>query len=249
MDTDLYESFAGRYDLSPGTLAENDPLMVEFFRKIFSENGAQTVLDCACGTGRHLLLFQKLGCKVWGSDASEAMLTQARKNLAHFGNDVTLRQADYRDLSQHFQRRFDALTCLGSIGYMPDEEQFLRAFRSMHAVLREGGILLLTTIPTDKHWNEKPRFKLAVNTPEVTRLFVMDYFERTVVYHILDIFHSQNANELQVWSAELTVLLRDDQERLLKTAGYQKVDFYRAFDFSPYDKENSDHLITVAHKL
>lgn len=176
------------------------------------------------------------------------MLTQARKNTAHLGDDVLLQQADYRDLPQHFQGCFDAVTCLGSIGYMPDEDQFLRAFSSMNAVLREGGILVMTTIPTDRQWREKPRFSLNVNTFDITRLFVMDYFERTVGYHILDIFHSQEANELKVWSTELTVLLRDEQERLLKADGFQQVDFYGAFDFSPYDRENSDRLITVAHK-
>jgi hypothetical protein len=51
-----------------------------------------------------------------------------------------------------------------------------------------------------------------------------------------------------VWSAELSVLLRDDQERLLKASGFHTVDFYGAFDFAPYDKEVSNSLIAVAHK-
>jgi glycine/sarcosine N-methyltransferase len=248
METDLYAGFAERYDLVTGRLDESDHILVEFFRRIFSQNGVQTVLDCACGTGRHLLLFHSLGCQVWGSDASAAMLDQARKNTSHLEREGLLRQADYRDLPQHFRQPFDAVTCLGSIGYMRSETEFLRAFRSMHAVLRPGGILILTTIPTDRQWKEKPRFKMVVNTPAVTRLFVMDYLEQSVGYHVLDIFHSPEADELRVWSAELTVLLRDTQERLLKSAGFQQVDFYGDFDFSPYSKENSHHLITVAQK-
>ena len=47
MNTDLYEGFAGRYDLAPGRLDENDPLMVEFSRRLFSQHGVQSVLDCA----------------------------------------------------------------------------------------------------------------------------------------------------------------------------------------------------------
>lgn len=249
MNTDLYEDFAGRYDLIPGRFDDNDPIKVEFFRRIFSENYVESVLDCACGTGRHLLLFHDLGCEVWGSDVSNAMLDQARKNLSQYGKKIPLQQADYRNLPQYFQRSFDAVTCLGSIGYMPDEEQFIRAFRSMHAVLREGGILVLTAIPTDKQWKEKPRFKLAVNYSDVTRLFVMDYFERTVGYHILDIFHNQDLDELKVWDAELTVVLRDAQEKLLIAADFHSVSFYGDFDFSrPYDEANSDSLITVAFR-
>jgi len=248
MSADLYEDFAGRYDLVPRELDENNPVTTEFFQRIFSENNVQSVLDCACGTGRHLILFHNLGCKVWGSDVSEAMLVQSRQNLKRYGIVIPLELADYRNLPQHFQRSFDAVACLGSIGYMSDEIQVLRAFQSMYAVLREGGILVMTTIPTDKQWKEKPRFRLVVNTPDVTRLFVMDYLAQMVRYNILDIFHSPEASELKVWSAELTVLLRNAQEMLLKTAGFQQVSFFGDFNFDPYDDSHSTHLITAAYK-
>lgn len=247
MVSDLYEGFAERYDLAVSRWDEFDPAVAGFFRRLFCENGVRTVLDCACGTGRHLLLFHSLGCQVWGSDLSESMLAQARKNLACYGVEVPLRQADYRNLPRHFGRRFDAVVCLGAIGYMPGEAEFLRAFGSMRAVLSEGGILVLTTIPTDKQWQEKPRFALAANTGRFTRLFVMDYLERVVHYDILDIFHREERNGLDVWSAELTVLLRDDQERMLKAAGFESAEFYGTFDLDPYDKGTSDKLITVAH--
>jgi len=248
MSVDLYEDFAKRYDLVPGELDGNNPMTVEFFQRVISENNVRSVLDCACGTGRHLILFHDLGCKVWGSDVSQSMLDEANKNLIRSGIKLPLKKIDYRNLPQHFSRSFDAVTCLGSIGYMQDEIQVLRAFQSMYAVLREGGILLLTTIPTDKQWKEKPRFRLGVNTSDVTRLFVMDYSKRTVGYHILDIYHSRKANELKVWSAELTALLKDVQGKLLKAAGFCKVDFYGAFDFTPYEKALSDHLIVVAQR-
>jgi glycine/sarcosine N-methyltransferase len=245
---DLYQDFASRYDLSSDGLDRHDPQIVEFFRTLFKRHGVHTVLDCACGTGRHLLLFHDLNCEVWGSDASDAMLEQAHQNLARFGRDVPLLKADYRHLPQHFSRKFDAVVCLGSIGYMPDEEEFLKAFRSMHAVLRKVGILILTSIITDKQWNEKPRFELVDNTDELSRVFAMDYSERSAVYHVLDIFHCQETDDLKVWSTKLTALLRDEQEHLLREAGFRKVEFYGDFDFSPYEKENSKRLITVAHK-
>jgi glycine/sarcosine N-methyltransferase len=248
MTRDLYEDFAERYDLAFGQFGTHDPLAVEFFRKLFVANAVSTVLDCACGTGRHVRLFCSLGCEVFGSDLSESMLAQARKNLAECGIEAPLCQADYRDLPCYFQRQFDAVVCLGAIGYMPNEVERLRAFESMGQVLRHGGILVLTAIPTDRQWKEKPRFMLTANTRDFSRLFVIDYLEQTARYTILDIFHSEGANELKVWSAELSVTLRDDQERLLKAAGFHTVDFYGAFDFAPYDKEVSNSLIAVAHK-
>ena len=79
MNADAYKGFAERYDLSFGQFGEHEPQIVEFFRRLFAQNNVHTVLDCACGTGRYLLLFHSLECKVWGSDFSEAMLAQARQ--------------------------------------------------------------------------------------------------------------------------------------------------------------------------
>jgi glycine/sarcosine N-methyltransferase len=245
---DLYEDFAQRYDLPFAQFGTADPSAVEFFRKLFAAKGVSTVLDCACGTGRHLPLFHSLGCEIFGSDLSVSMLARARVNLAGCGMEALLRQADYRDLPRCFRRQFDAVVCLGSIGAMPNEGETVRAFRSMGQVLRQGGILVLTVIATDRQWKEKPRFMLIANTRDFSRLFVVDYLEQTVRYNVLDIFHSGGANELKVWSAELSVLLRDGLERLLKASGFHAVDFYGNYDFAPYDKEVSESLIAVAHK-
>lgn len=112
--SDPYERMTERYDLSFGPFGEQDPELGEFFRQLFTNHGVHDVLDCACGTGRHLPMFRGLGCEAWGAD--------------------------------------------------------------------------------------------------------------------------------------IYPLLRDDQEALLKAAGFQAVDFYGGFNFSPYDKETSGSLITVAHK-
>jgi len=248
MDSDGYIGFAKRYDLSFGPFGEHDKQMVEFFRNLIVENNVRTVLDCACGTGRHLDLFHSLGCEVMGSDVSEAMLVQAEKNLAEHGLEIPLRLADFRDLPYYFERRFDALVCLSAIGFMPDETECIKAFKSMFEVLRDGGLLVLTSMPTDRQWKEKPRFHLVTNTRDFSRLFVMDYKECTVGYTILDLFHSEGRCELKEWSAELRVFLRDDQERTLKAAGFRRVDFYSSFDFTSYNKEISDSLIAVAYK-
>ena len=55
MTTDLYASFADRYDLFWGKFGEYPPVYVEFFRKLFTQNNVHSVLDCACGTGRDRL--------------------------------------------------------------------------------------------------------------------------------------------------------------------------------------------------
>ncbi len=250
MTKDLYVDFADRYDLFLGGFGKHDPVYSNFFKKIFDENGIHSVLDCACGTGNDLHLFHSLGYDIVGSDISESMLAQAKKNLANCGVKIPMHKADYRTLPQHFNRKFDAVVCLSSsILHMANKNQVLRAFRSMRRVIRDKGVLVLTQGTTDKQWKKKPRFILATNTKNFSRLFVIDYKKRGARYNVLDIYHGDKNSELKVWSVDYPqMLLKDDQQKLLRLSGFRKIDFFGSYRFEPYSKKTSDMLIAVAYK-
>ena len=247
---DEYKGIADRYDIGHGQFDEHDPLVMDFFGRLFKNNRVRSVLDCACGTGQDLHLFGVLGCEAFGSDISESMLAHARKNLAARDINIPVRKVDYRELPENFGRQFDAVVCLSSsILHMPNEKEVSRAFRSMYQVLSDDGILVLTQGTTDRQWREKPRFILDVNNEDFTRLYVIDYLAEGARYNLVDIFHSEGCRALKVWSiAYAKVLLRDDFERTLTASGFRSVDFYGSYRFDKYDKETSRRLIAIAHK-
>ena len=244
---DQYRGFARRYDLSFDRIDDFDPAIAGFFQRLLAQQSARRILDCACGTGRHLLLLCSLGYKALGSDISPAMLACAHQNLSCHGVDVPLLQADFCHLPWSNLGHFDAILCLGAIGHLPGEREILQAFRSMRSVLRDGGILVLTAIVTDKQWAEKPRFCLARSRTSFARLYAIDYLEKGARYNILDIHLDGERGRLEVWSTDLRALLKADQERLLKQAGFGQVAFYGDFDWSPFSKMTSKRLIAVAY--
>jgi glycine/sarcosine N-methyltransferase len=250
MTEDAYQGFAERYDLFSEEFGKQSPQRMEFFRRIFRENGISKVLDCACGTGRDLVMFDSLGVEVAGSDISPSMLEQARKNLARLGLEIPLRQVDFRELPGDFAGKFDAVACLSSsLLEAGGEKGTLRALRSMYGVLEDKGILVISQGTTDKQWAAKPRFICMVNRPDFSRLLVADYLDRGARYNILDLFHGAGRDELIVWSKEYPViLLRDDYEALIESAGFSPPHFYGSYTFEPYDKKCSDMLLAVAHK-
>jgi glycine/sarcosine N-methyltransferase len=250
MPYDLYAGIAERYDRFHGEFGLHDPVIAGFFRQLFAQHHVRSVLDCACGTGQHLPLFHSLGCEVIGSDASDAMLAQARRNLTEYNVEVPLYKADYRELAQTFDRQFDAVMCLSSsILHMPTKADVLRAFASMRSVLRDEGVLVLTQGTTDKQWREKPRFILGVNNREFTRLFVIDYEGEGATYNIVDVRHTDEVSDLDVWRVEYArVYLADDQEQLLRASGFGAVHVYGSYRLEPYDRQTSDRLIIVARK-
>jgi glycine/sarcosine N-methyltransferase len=248
MSQDRYEGFAERYDRFFETSEERDSDRIGFFRQLFLQHKTRSLLDCACGTGRDLLMFQALGLEVYGSDTSESMLMQAGKNLAQHQIDIPLSKVDYLELPRYYNRRFDAVVCLSTaILETTGEDKVLQAFKSMYAVLNKGGILVLSQGLTDKQWQHKPRFIPEMNTREFSRVFVIDYFEQSARYNILDIIHTDKICDFKVWSLDFAhILLKDDLERLLKLSGFSRIDFFGSYNFELYVKETSDQLICVA---
>ena len=76
--------------------------------------------------------------------------------------------------------------------------------------------------------------------------FVRDIEEEFQTIHILDIFHSENKNEMKKHDIHIKVILDEEYETLLNESGFSKVDIWGDYDQTPYDKEKSWKLIAVA---
>ena len=100
----------------------------------------ETVLDAGCGTGRvteHLLHRLPHG-RVIAIDASEAMLAEAARRLAAFGDRVAYVRADLsRPLP--LDAPVDAVFSTAVFHWVPDHDAL---FANLAAVLRPGGALV-----------------------------------------------------------------------------------------------------------
>ena len=245
MTEDPFEKFAEHYD----RMVQEEPDQVEFFRTLFDKHDVKSVLDCACGTGNDLIRVYNFGLQVCGSDISEAMLAQARRKLSQHQIEIPLEHVDFRELPQHYDRRFDAVLCLTtSLPQLLKESEIGKALQSMREVLNPNGILVLTQGLTDVQFKERVRFAPAVNDPDFSRIMVVDYYDEDYEVNVLDLVHSHDHNEFSVYGVRYRILLQDDYERLLRAAGYGKIEFYGDWNFKFYDKEESELLIVVAYK-
>jgi len=242
---DPYLGLAERYDWMKG----GNPAREQFFRTLFAERRVRKVLDCACGTGHDLILFNSLGCQVSGSDLSEAMLAQARKNLAAAGLDVPVRRADFCELPGLYDTGFDAVVCLSNaINEAVEEGQTLRALRSMRSVLRAGGILVLDQGQTDAGMRNPPRFDPTVNNRDFTRVLVTDYDGDIATVNILDFIHTDDTSDFIPSVVRIRIRLQESWRHVLGEAGFDQVQFLGDWEFTQYDKETSRRMIVVAQK-
>ena len=123
---------------------------------------ASSLLDVACGTGKHLAELRGRYPDVAGLDLDEGLLAVARERLP----DVTFHHADM--LSFDLGRRFDAITCLfSSIGYAGNEENLRAAIAAMAHQLEPGGVLIVEPWLEPQEWKPGHLHLLTVDEPDV----------------------------------------------------------------------------------
>ena len=122
---------------------------------------ARTLLDVACGTGRHLE-YLRADFDVEGVDVDEGLLAVARERLG----STALSLGDMRTLA--LGRRFDAITCLFSaIGHLADTSELDTAIAAMAAHLEPGGVLLVEPWIEPDAWLPGKPALLTVDEPEL----------------------------------------------------------------------------------
>jgi SAM-dependent methyltransferase len=123
---------------------------------------ARSLLDVACGTGKHLAELRERFPDAEGLDLDEGLLAVARERLpelAFHHGDMT---------SFDLGRRFDAVTCLFSaIGYAVTEERLRAAIAAMAQHVEPGGVLLVEPWLEPEVWKPGHLHLLTVDEPDV----------------------------------------------------------------------------------
>lgn len=123
--------------------------------------GARTLLDVACGTGRHLELLRQ-DYQVEGVDLEADLLELAGNRLP----GISLHRADMRDFD--LGRQFDAVTCLfSSIGYARDVNGLERAVGRMASHLAPNGVLVVEPWILPERFEPGHIHALFVDEPEI----------------------------------------------------------------------------------
>lgn len=123
---------------------------------------ADSLLDVACGTGRHLERLGEAFADCAGIDIEPAFVAHAARNCPR----ADVRVADMREFD--LGRRFDAIVCLfSSIGYVRDDAGLYRAVRAMARHLNPGGVLVIEPSFTPAQWTVGLVHALFVDEPDL----------------------------------------------------------------------------------
>ena len=117
-------------------------ILVRLVQKDLNLAEGSSVMDMACGAGRHSIAFAQKGYKVTAADLSERLIDEAKKNAikANVNVDFILTDIRYLDL----ERRFDLVVNLfTSFGYFETDEENWVVIQKAYNLTKSGGFFVL----------------------------------------------------------------------------------------------------------
>ncbi len=203
-----------------------------------------TVLDLACGPGRHAVPLAAAGLRVTGLDASPFLLERAR-NYARERRvgPRWLRQDMRADLGRE---RYRAVVCMwSSFGYFDTVDEDLRVLEQAWQALLPGGTLLLDVVGKERllqdlqpvHCTEFEHGDLLFERPLLT-----DGMRR--MENVWYLVREGRVYE-QCWSHNIYTAV--ELEQLCFRAGFSSVRVQADLAGSPYDME-AERLLLFAVK-
>ena len=250
----IFNDFSEAYDLMfprEERIRSEEP----FWRELVARYGVRSVLDCACGTGGHPILFARLGCAAYGSDLSPRMVEAALANAVAAGVTVNLRVSSFTELTSAFREdeRFDAVICVGnSLTLAPTDDDVARALREMYALLNPGGVCVINIFNWDRLAAEKLRIMPAAvaekDGRELTFLRVFHHRGDVIDLNIVAVTREGGKAVTEIFTAHQRPVGPARLMEFVEAAGFTSREATAGYSATPFDPLTSDILVLVARK-
>lgn len=215
---------------------------------IFKRFRVRKILDCACGTGEHLLALVSWGFEVVGTDSSEEMLERAREKARERNLSLEFKKTSFEVLSSIFREEFDAVLCLGnSLPHVLEDRELEASLFGMYEALRENGILLIQVRNYDWIFRERLRFmkpsSRIYKNKEYLFFRMLDFYEDVMNFNIITFIKENDEWNFKVRSSPLRPLMKEELRKFLKKAGFSKIEFYSNYKLERWKRESVDTVV------
>lgn len=194
-----------------------------------------TILDLACGKGRHSFYLNKLGYDVTGADLSENSIDSAKE----FANEKLHFQV--HDMRMPFDEKFDAIFNLfTSFGYFETEGDNLKTLMAIKESLTETGFAVIDFMNVN--------YVLKHLVPHETK--TVDGIEFNLKRYELDGYiykdiEFEDDGQQFRFTEKVKALTLTDFETLMEQAGIYLLDIFGNYKLQKFHKTDSERLIMI----
>jgi SAM-dependent methyltransferase len=221
-----------------------------FILKIFRDAGTKKILDCACGIGRHVLYLRQNGFEADGCDLSASQLKEATDTARAWGIEASFFLEDMQELPLAGGRKYNGLMTVGNTLCSLGREKARAVLSRFGQVLAGGGVVLGQVLNYESFKKEDVTELRQATIDGVETIFLKTFhFEEDHVAMIMNSLRKENkgwVNDLRHTS--MYYLDTAFFEDALKSAGFDRVDFYGDMTGGPFIREKSRDLVFAAYR-
>ncbi|MCK5814648.1 MAG: methyltransferase domain-containing protein [Flavobacteriaceae bacterium] len=199
----------------------------------------ESVLDLACGKGRHSLFLNSLGFDVVGADLSQNSINYANK----FSNK-TLRFVQH-DMRETLNSKYDAIFNLfTSFGYFEDDQEDLLVLENIKNGLKsEKSVAVIDFLNADKAIKNLVKEEVVIRND--IKFYITRSFENGFIIKKIKVVTPTETHE---YFERIKYLDLKKIKSYLEKTGLQLKETFGDYDLQKFDPINSNRLILIISK-
>ena len=194
-----------------------------------------SILDLACGKGRHSIFLNTLGYNVTGIDLSKNSIEHAK---AHASSSLYF---DVHDMREPYTTKFEiVLNLFTSFGYFDKNVDNFKVIQTIKSSLKQNGIgvidfmnspyVIENLISQNTHEDENVKFN-------IKRSFSDGFISKNI--EIID------ADKTCHYEEKVRAFTYQDFEKMLSNAGLHLLDCFGNYKLDPFNSKTSERLILI----
>jgi SAM-dependent methyltransferase len=202
---------------------------------------SSSMLDVACGKGRHSIHLAEKGFDVTGIDLSEDSINEALQhqadNLHFFMHDMRL-----PFYINYFDYAFNFFT---SFGYFKTRREHDNAIRTIAQSLKPGGCFVMDYL--NVHYAESTLVHQFDKEIDGINYFITKWFDETHFYKKIQV-EDDALDEPLIYTEKVAKFSLGDFTEMFAYQGLQIQDVFGDYNFGGYEVKKSPRLVMIAKK-
>jgi SAM-dependent methyltransferase len=200
------------------------------------------ILDMACGSGRHAIIFSNKGFDVTAIDISERLIANAKENAVKNNAKINFILSDILEYKTNEKFKL-ALNLFTSIGYFDIDEDNFHIITKAYDLLSDGGYFVIDYF--NKNYLLKNLVPTTIFSENGLRITQNRSIQGNRVRKDITI---QSKDSIEQFYESVRLYSYEEMNNLIKQAGFTVYKEFGDYNGSNYDTDSSRRLIIFCKK-